>query len=79
MAQSDVKTIGDGLVRNYDKMYFNFKEVAKLTGMNVKTVGNTLLCAGINVSIVGKSKRISAYDIGELMTSKRVEATRTLH
>lgn len=69
----EIKTMGDNIVRSHSgQVYFNFGEVAKIIGCGINTVPALFSDAGMLVKKVGPSKRVSAYDVAELMYSKRI-------
>ncbi|NTW04560.1 MAG: helix-turn-helix domain-containing protein [Peptococcaceae bacterium] len=70
---TSVKELGDAIVRMHDgQMFFNFTEVAAIIGCGVNTVSALLHSHGITVKKVGPSKRVSAYDLAEVMIKDRI-------
>jgi len=67
--------IGDQIVDRYDgRMFFNLKEVSRITGYGRNIIARKLYEAGILVKTEGRDKRISAYEIGTLMATGRIAA-----
>jgi hypothetical protein len=67
VAEHITKTAGKGT-----QTYFCFGEVAEILGCHKTTVPRILLEAGVLVSTNGREKKVSAFDIAELMCSRRV-------
>jgi hypothetical protein len=73
--RSEVKTIAESIMKMNDgRAYFNFGQASKIIGCGINTVPSLLHNSGIIVKRVGPSKRISAYDIAEVMCTGRVAA-----
>jgi beta-N-acetylglucosaminidase len=71
--RNEVKMIADSIIQAHDgQAYYNFGEVSKIIGCGINTVSHMLHNSGIIVKRVGPSKRISAYDIADLMCTGRV-------
>ena len=70
---SEVRLNAEIIIKTHDgQTYFNLGEVSKIIGCGVNTVAAYLHDSGITVKQVGPSKRVSAYDIAELMCKGRV-------
>lgn len=70
---SEVKNIGDGIIRAHEgQTFFNMTEARKIIGCGENTITALIHSHGITVKKVGPSKRISAYEIAEIMCSKKV-------
>ena len=73
--RSDAAMMAETIMRNHGgQAYFNYDEVSQIIGCGRNTVAAILHESGIIVKRVGPSKRISAYDIAELMSKNRVAA-----
>lgn len=71
----EVKAMADSIIKAHDgQAYFNFGQTSKIIGCGINTLPHLLHNSGIIVKRVGPSKRISAYDIAELMCIGRVAA-----
>jgi hypothetical protein len=71
----EIKAMADLIIKAHDgQAFYNYKQVAKIIDCGVNTVPGLLHNNGIIVKRVGPSKRISAYDIAELMCTGRVAA-----
>jgi beta-N-acetylglucosaminidase len=70
---AEIKVMAELIMRIHDgKAYYNFGDVSRIIGCGINTVAHLLHNQGILVRKVGPSKRVSAYDIAEIMYSKRV-------
>jgi hypothetical protein len=69
----DAQIMAESIMRTHGgKAYFNFGEVSRIIGCGKNTVAAIFHKNGILVSKIGKSKRVSAYDIAEVMCTGRV-------
>ena len=69
----EIKSLGDSIVRTHDgRTFFNLSEACEIIGCGPNTLPALLHAHGIAVKKVGPSKRINAYDIAEVMCSKRI-------
>ena len=70
---SETRIMAESIMKTHDgKAYFNFSDVSKIIGCSINTIPALLHESGIIVKRVGPSKRISAYNIAEIMCSKRI-------
>lgn len=75
----EIKAIGDGIIRAHNgQAFFNMTEAHKIIGCGENTITALVHSHGITVKPVGPSKRISAYDIAEIMCSNRIAPTDNL-
>ena len=73
MANKDITLMAEAIIKAHDgKAYYNIGEVSKIIGCGANTVPALLHESGITVRRVGPSKRISAYDIAELMCKDKI-------
>ena len=70
---ADVKQMAELIIKsNGGRAYFNLTEARKITGYGENTIARRFHNAGILVQTSGRDKRVSAYDIAELMCDSRV-------
>ena len=73
--KAEIKVMAEAIINAHKgQAYFNFGEAHKIIGCGINTLPHLLHTSGIIVKRVGPSKRISAYDIAELMCTGRVAA-----
>ena len=71
--RAEVKAQAETIIKAYGgQAYFNFGQVSKIIGCGPNTLPHLLHNSGVVVKRVGPSKRISAFDIAELMCAGRV-------
>ena len=70
---NDVRVAAEMIVKSHDgRVYFNFKDVSKIIGCDPDRIARMFLDAGILIKKSGRDKRVSAYDIAEVMCYGRV-------
>lgn len=75
MSQSEIKQMAELIIKTQNgKSYFNFSEASKIIGCGVNTVPPLMHENGVIVKQVGRSKRVSAFDIAEVMCTRRTAA-----
>jgi len=71
--KTEIKEQAELIVKAHGgQAYFNFAQASKIIGCGINTMPHEFHKAGITVKRVGPSKRVSAYDIAELMCTGRV-------
>lgn len=72
---TEIREHANAIIKAHDgKTYFNIREVHKITGYSLGTIPRMFSDQGILVKKDGKSKKVSAFDIAELMVSNRQSA-----
>ena len=70
---ADIRAAAEMIVKANDgRVYFNFKDASKIIGCDADRMARMFLEAGILVKKSGRDKRISAFDIAEVMCYGRV-------
>jgi len=73
--KSEIQIMTESIMEtNGGKAFFNFREVSKIIGCGINTVPGLLYNEGVTVKKVGTSKRVSAYEIAQLMCTNRTVA-----
>lgn len=71
--KNDIERMAELIIKTHDgQAYFNFGEVCKIIGCGPNTVPLLLHNSGITVKRVGPSKKISAYEVAELMRLNQI-------
>ena len=75
MSQREINTMAKQIIEAHNgQSYFNFTETAKIIGCGKNTVAYVLNNSGVTVKKIGPSKRVSAFDLAEIMAKGRVAA-----
>ena len=73
--KQEIKANAESIIKAHDgQAYFNFRQASRIIGCGINTMPSLLHNSGVIVKRVGPSKRISAYDIAELMCTGRIAA-----
>ena len=75
MSMREIKTLAELIIKTHDgQVLFNLGEVSKMLGCGANTVPALLHDFGIPITRIGLSKKVNAYDIADMIYSKRIAA-----